>query len=82
MENIAKIYVFFEQIAKKTKNAENRPEKTRACDHTNLALELQKRFWIFGGALGPIFLGAPGPPQKEIGFFTSCLLNCMGFYKD
>ena len=42
--------IFFEKIANKSKNAQNRPENTRACDHTNLAKELIIIFFLF---LGP-----------------------------
>ena len=52
MEKSQNIDFFFEKIAKKSKNAENRPEKTRACDHTNLAKEFKNLFLLEK----PIFL--------------------------
>ena len=48
---------------------QSRPEKTRACDHTNLALELKK---LGGGAWAPFF-GGPWAPQRIRLFINFCI---------
>ena len=79
VKNREKSIFVFEKIAKKSKNAQNRLENTRACDHTNLANELNNFFFFGGGALGPIYLfGAPGAPNKKIRFFIYFLLIFIG----